>query len=351
MEKFGLVFILIALMVVMPVLRVASGNKIILEFFYHPDCSPCRKPKQLLEDFENEYDNYIKIEWQNMKNIEPRKLFFEKYKLTRRPVIVFNKDPSTALYNITKKNIKHKIDQYINITDKKEYNNENSYQLITLSAVIIAGLMDGINPCAFSLLIFFLSFIFSIKKSRKNVFILGTLYIVGVYLGYISLGVGIIHTINIFGIMHPISIIGILFLIITGFLQIRDAITLEKPIMKFPNFAVPFFRKLTNKVTHPIAILLGFIVSLLEFPCSGGIYIGILLLIAKSKIKGLFYLLIYNITFVIPLIIILLLASNTDVLFKMNEWRVINRRKLKLISGISLLILALLTWYFVLYKS
>lgn len=343
----GVFFIL--LLINLSIVTCESRKELIIEFFYHPECGSCKEPKKTLELLEAEYYPNVRTIWRNMEFKEAIELFFEEYELYKRPVIVFNEDSKTAIYNLTEDNVREKIEYYLvnyNITE----DDDKAFQpAITLPIVITSGLIDGINPCAFSLLIFFLSFLFNVKRSRKNVMGLGFLYIFGVFLGYIGLGFGIIKTITFFGVFHPFGILGVLLLFIMGLLQIRDSITFEKPVMKFPSRIVPFFKRLTETATVPIALFLGFIVSMFEFPCSGGIYIGILLLIMKSNIAGIVYLLIYNIMFVLPLIVILIVASNSEILFKMDEWRVMRRRRMKLASGMFLILLALITWYLMFY--
>ena len=292
----------ILLVLSLPVVSCELEKELIIEFFYHPECGNCREPKENLEVLEVEYYPNVRVIWQNMEYKEAMELFFEEYQLYKRPVIVFNQDADTAIYNLTDTHIREKIEYYLqnfNITE----DNKTFQPIITLPIVITSGLIDGINPCAFSLLIFFLSFLFSLRRSRKNVMSMGVFYIFGVFLGYVGLGLGIIQTVTFFGVFHPFGIIGILLLLIMGVLQIRDAITFENPVLKFPSRIVPLFKSMTNTATIPIALILGLIVSVFEFPCSGGIYVGILLLIMKSNISGIFYLLIYNFMFVLPLIV------------------------------------------------
>jgi cytochrome c biogenesis protein CcdA len=80
------------------------------------------------------------------------------------------------------------------------------------------------------------------------------------------------------------------------------------------------------------------------------VYLGILVLLASkaSFSEGFIYLVLYNVMFVVPLILLMLLATNADVLLKMDEWRVVSRRRLKLLSGAFLIALAALMGYWLL---
>lgn len=335
-----------------------DASVVIIEFFYHPECIPCLEPKRLLERLNQEYSPLIDIEWMNMKSKKSLDRYMY-YQMSKRPSLVFNHDPSTALYNLSEENLRKKIEYYIDnpsITNgsNKEINPNLNIDrpALTLPMVIIAGLVDGINPCAFSLLIFFLSFLFSLKRIRVNIIGMGLTYIVGNYIGYISIGLGLLYAVSISGIKNIFGLLGVVLLVTLGLLQIRDATTFEKPLMVFPRFVVPTFKRLTERETYPMVFLLGLLVSFFEFPCSGGVYIGIMFLIASntSLYEGALYLIIYNLMFIAPLFIILIVGSNSEALLKMDEWRVVSRRRLKLISGIFLLFLAAVTAYLIYFQ-
>ena len=353
----ALCFILLIIFLTTSIPEV-DASVVVIEFFYHSECIPCLEPKRLLERLNREYSPLIDVEWMNMKSTKSFDRYMY-YQLSMRPSLVFNHDPSTALYNLSEKNMRTKIEYYIDnpsiINGSSEVIDLNSTidgPVLTLPMVIIAGLVDGINPCAFSLLIFFLSFLFSLKRIRVNIIGMGLTYIVGNYIGYISIGLGLLYTVSISGIRNIFGLLGVVLLAALGLLQIRDATTFEKPLMVFPRFVVPMFKRLTERETYPMTFLLGLLVSFFEFPCSGGVYIGIMFLIASntSLYEGALYLIIYNLMFIAPLFIILIVGSNTEALLKMDEWRVVSRRRLKLISGIFLMLLAVVTAYLIYFQ-
>ena len=85
--------------------------------------------------------------------------------------------------------------------------------------------------------------------------------------------------------------------------------------LKIPDNAHPQLAQFIQKATVPSAIILGILVGLYEFPCTGGPYLMILGLLhdKASFIQGLIYLLYYNVIFVAPLIAILWFASQKAV--------------------------------------
>ena len=62
---------------------------------------------------------------------------------------------------------------------------------ITLWAIISAGLVDGINPCAFAVIIFFVSFLAVYKYDRREIIAVGSTYCFAVFLTYLLLGLGL----------------------------------------------------------------------------------------------------------------------------------------------------------------
>ena len=136
-------------------------------------------------------------------------------------------------------------------------------------------------------------------------------------------------------------------MVVLGLLNLRDAYTFEAPIAKFPKSAMPTVRNLTVKAAFPAALLLGGFVSLAEFACSGGVYIGILVLLSTQARfwEGVGYLLLYNLLFVLPLLVVLALGTRADYLLKIDRWRVLNRRRMKAITGAFLILLAAASYY------
>jgi len=167
---------------------------------------------------------------------------------------------------------------------------------LSLLTVLGAGLIDSINPCAISVMIIFLGYMS--VMSRKLMLGLGALYVFTVYATYFVIGAGILH----FSSLIPLQfnyIAGIL-AIIFGTASIDSY---RKGDMECPTCNI-FFGKHMREFSILSAVLLGFSSSLFELPCTGGIYLCIISLISSHN-YAVFYLLIYNLMFVLPLIAIL----------------------------------------------
>jgi len=74
----------------------------------------------------------------------------------------------------------------------------DSARAMLLPAVLLTGLVDGINPCAMAILLFFVSFLFTIRKTRVSIARMGAVYIAAVYVVYFSVGLGLLRASTLF---------------------------------------------------------------------------------------------------------------------------------------------------------
>ncbi|GAG47437.1 unnamed protein product, partial [marine sediment metagenome] len=65
------------------------------------------------------------------------------------------------------------------------------YMTYTPLVIIGAGLADGINPCAYAAIIFFITYLTYIKKSRAEILLAGLLFISAVFVTYLAIGVAL----------------------------------------------------------------------------------------------------------------------------------------------------------------
>ena len=250
------------------------------------------------------------------------------------------------------------------ITEYLEWFGENEDSLVTppgllegdldlnalLPMVLITGLLDGINPCAFAVMLFLIAFLFTIRKSRASVFKMGVTYISAIYTVYFLIGLGILQAVHIFGVHHFMALAGAYLIIVLGAINLAGYFFPSFPIkLKIPHFSKGTLENWIHKATIPAALVLGILVGLCVFPCSGAIYVAIIgLLSAKvAYLQAITYLLLYNIMFVLPLIAILFATSNKYATRKMTEWEQSKSKAMHLLSGVIMVVLGLviLIWF------
>lgn len=213
-----------------------------------------------------------------------------------------------------------------------------------LPLIIATGLVDGINPCAFGVLLFFIALLFTLKRTRKDLFKVGGVYIFVIFLTYFFIGIGIMQAILITAVPHLMARVAAVLILILGLVSIKDYFWYGGWFsLSIPKSQTGRIKELMVRATLPSTVVLGFLVGLCTFPCSGGIYVGILSLLSVTTtyLQGLGYLVIYNIMFVLPLVIILLLATNRRVVKRMEAWEKSEKKHMKLLAGIVMIALSL----------
>ncbi len=225
-------------------------------------------------------------------------------------------------------------------------------QPLTILTVIGAAIVDSINPCAMGVLIIFITFMISSANfSRRRVAIYGLIYIISVYLTYFIAGIGILkflNFINNLGFIIFVNALIIIILLIGVLLAFRDTyVSLKKSkenlFLSIPKSTKGTLEKYIKKGTLPAAIILGILVAIVELPCTGQVYLGILTVLNTMDFNhGILLLAIYNLIFVLPLIIILafpLFGRNLSEIFKTKteeSWL------MRYLSGWIMLILAVI---------
>lgn len=217
------------------------------------------------------------------------------------------------------------------------------FDSLTIPALVGGAAIDSINPCAFAVLIFLVGYLLAIG-SPKLILKVGLVYIFTVFIVYFFAGLGLLRALTFFGVAGIIYKVAAAILIFVGLVNVKDFFWYGKGFtLAIPESKKPLIQKYVRKASIPAAIVLGFLVSAFELPCTGGVYIAILGLLANNqKIQAIPYLLLYNLIFVLPLFIILGLVYFGISAKQMEEWRTKNRKWLRLVLGVGSLILGVL---------
>ncbi|MCJ2669096.1 MAG: hypothetical protein LN416_01120 [Candidatus Thermoplasmatota archaeon] len=211
-----------------------------------------------------------------------------------------------------------------------------------LPLVLITGFLDGINPCAIAVLLFFITFLFVIRRTRGNVATMGAVYILSIFFVYFFIGIGLLRAIVLSGQPHLLAYVGSSLILVLGTLSLLQYFFPNLPLtFKMPERTWTKTKDWISRATLPSSLVAGLLVGLCTFPCSGGIYVAVLTLIASETtyFEGVGYLYLYNIMFVLPLILILVFTSNRFVARKLTGWERSNSRLIVLFSGIVMILL------------
>ena len=206
---------------------------------------------------------------------------------------------------------------------------------LTLTAILVAAAIDSINPCAFAVLIFLLAYLTSLGE-RRRIAIVGCTYIATVFVVYFIAGLGLLTVVQQMGLTGIVFTFAAVVAILAGLINIAEVL-LKREIF---TLAIPVSQKdaigrYIKKASVPSAIILGVFVSMVELPCTGGVYLAILGLIGDrmTLAEGIPYLLLYNLIFVLPLILILVVIYWGGTPERMEAFRTGSRRGVRLLMG------------------
>ncbi len=218
-----------------------------------------------------------------------------------------------------------------------------------VAMVLGAGLLDGINPCAFAVLLLFVGFLFTLQRGRSELLAFGFTYIGAIYITYLGIGLGLLKVFQL-GAPHLMARLGAGLMIVLGLVNLKDYFWYGVgPSLTLPKVGAAARDRWMRKATLPATAVVGFLVGICEFPCTGGIYVGILGLLASQTTfwPGFGYLLAYNVMFVLPLVALLLVIGNRRVVGQFSRWMATNKKQLRLGQGLVMVALgaAILLWF------
>lgn len=219
-------------------------------------------------------------------------------------------------------------------------------QDVRLPTVIVTALVDSINPCAIGVLILLVSGLLTLVENRKRMLFVSMIYISAVYITYFLAGLGylsIVQSLN----GNVSQFIGLLvgaFVVFLGLIDIKDVCCGKTHFTLAINPKhSERIKSMTMKTTISGMILLGIFVAAVELPCTGGPYLAITTLLSKQfDLNAFLYLALYNLIFVLPLIVITGLAYIGTTAGKLKNWKESNKRLMRLGSGIVMVSLGIL---------
>ncbi len=322
-------------------------------FFYTPGCHRCAQLKGQLERMAAAvYKGRLAVEYLDVSGIENYKLLVSIQQEKRAndkfifPVIYLEGNFLNG--TVSAKQLEAEVAALVSGPLKVNAVPRGTGARVNLEAylrnlgpwmVISGGLVDGINPCAFTAIIFFVSFMSLQGYRRAGIIISGMAFMISSFITYCLIGLGIfasLYKAQVFeGLSRILNIsIGILSIVL-GALSVYDCVkfyrtgTTEGMILQLPkglkdkihssiggsyrvqrpgaSFAAG--RNSTGLIFSGLAT--GFFVSLFEAACTGKMYfptIAFVIKTASSRVLALKYLLLYNIMFSVPIFVIFIFS-------------------------------------------
>jgi len=350
-NKFILIILNVLFFILfIPVPKLSAQEAPKIYFFYGTGCPHCSVIENYFakEDFFNKYPIEKKEIFSNREN----DLLFSRLLSERGIPLNQQGVPAVVMGDKVLMGDQPIIESFVSEADRylAQLNNpvENQPEReplfpklnLTLAAVIGASIVDAINPCAFAVLIILMTTILATGDGKKALYA-GFAFAFSIFLSYFLMGIGLYQALGLGGFsVLFFKIVGWLALIL-GLLNLKDYFWYGKGfLMEVPLSWRPKLKSLIKSATTPLgAFGVGFLVSLILLPCTSGPYIVILGMLASNTLigKAVLYLLLYNLIFVSPMLLISYAVYKGFDPNKAEEIRQKRLRTLHLIAGILML--------------
>jgi len=200
------------------------------------------------------------------------------------------------------------------------------FKSLGVFTVAFAGLIDGLNPCAFATLIFFVSYVTISGRKGKEVLAVGAAFTAGVFLAYLAVGLGFHHVLGLFGellttlgrwlygLMAGLCVV----LAVVSLLDFRKARRgdIGDMALNLPHGLRMRINAVIRRGRHSRAFVAGafatgILVSFLELACTGQVYLPTIIFVMSvpaMQSRAVLFLVLYNLLFIAPLVVVFIMV-------------------------------------------
>ncbi|RLF33339.1 MAG: hypothetical protein DRN08_05575 [Thermoplasmata archaeon] len=359
---FSLHLLLLLSIIALPTAcSASSGSKIIIEYFYSPGCGSCEEKEPVINYIAENYSDYVVVYKKSIRDNENMRRWLQYFQST--PAIIINNETLVPKQNITIEKLEKIINSYItgqqnNNTLQNQSNkmdipflgriNISDFSLPLLTVVLAS--IDSFNPCSFFVLLFLLSLLVYVKSKRRMLLIGGVFIFFSGFIYFLFMSA----LLNIFLIAEHVLILTVsagIIAIILGVINIKDFFypKSEVSLSISKKRKTEIFKRIRNIVNTSYlpsmiaaTVILAVFANTYELFCTLGfplLFTRTLTLNKLSVAEYYIYLIFYNIVYIIPLLIIVLIFTFTLSHKKLTEWQ---GRVLKLLSGLMMFLLGMI---------
>jgi len=224
---------------------------------------------------------------------------------------------------------------------------------LTVPIVLVSGFADGLNPCAFALLVLFATYTLTLVNSvtadgsptmeaRRRLLGAGSLYVGAVWITYFLIGLGLFSFLGWLGQDHLVTRIAAILALFMALWMLKDVFLPGwGPSMMAPAGTHGRMHRAIERGGLGGMLGAGVLVGICTVPCSGAIYLDIVAVLNASGggTTGLALLALYNLAYIAPLIILLGAVSDRRVLGRLGRWNHSNSPWVK--AGLAIAVVAM----------
>ncbi len=316
----------------------ASSLRVV--FFFSPTCDNCQDAKIALAEAKRRWGSQIAIEQKDISQLEVfTEMFdYEDHYGSDEPdppkifighqYIAGGKVDQNLLNQTIETELAAGAVTFIPPAEEASQPSEDSafsevlarFESFSAGAVAVAGLVDGINPCAFTTIIFLISMLAYMGKTRRQLAIVGVGFTAAVFVTYLLLGLGMLGAIKAFSVSHGISkvfayvVAGLTFFLagwsFLDFIRFKRSGDIKDATLGLPKSVKAKIHKiirtgLNTKNLLAGAVGVGVLVAILESLCTGQVYLPTIVFVSRTESlrpDAVAYLILYNAMFIAPLV-------------------------------------------------
>jgi cytochrome c biogenesis protein CcdA len=200
------------------------------------------------------------------------------------------------------------------------------FKSLGVFTVALAGLVDGLNPCAFATLTFFVSYLTLSGRKGRDILTTGAAFTLGVFLAYLAVGLGMYKVLDLLGdLLTTLGrwLYGLTALFCAGlaafsfvdYLKARQGdiadMTLNLPHRLRMRINAIIRQGRNSRAFVAGAFFTGLAVSFLELACTGQVYLPTIIFVMSQpalRVRAFAFLVLYNVLFIVPLAVVFVLA-------------------------------------------
>lgn len=298
-------------------------------YFYQVGCQECSRAESDIQYLRHRYPQLLVEEFNINERVDLARWLAARVGRERElhTPAIFIGDDALIGEEITPDNLEKLLTRYLSGGAARFWKDAEvpEISLPEVMTVVVAGLVDGLNPCAFATLIFFVSYLALTGRKGMAVLAVGGSFTLGVFLAYTSVGIGLWQvlkrvpyytTLGRWATGLTALLCGALAVLsFLDYLKARKG-ALKEMVLVMPEVlrkrAHSIIRHSSNlRVFTLVALPVGMLISLLELACTGQIYLPTIIFVMSKpglKVQALSMLLLYNFMFILPLVVVFVLA-------------------------------------------
>jgi len=331
----------------------SAASPLPIQWFYTEGCRKCAEVKLILDRIERVHGGKVGVErlditkpenYMRMMDMERRCGVNESF-----PMEIFVGGQCVAGHDLILRDLEKTVSAVLAapahsscaapaIENRKSQIENSGFSRLHPGLVASAGLIDGINPCAFATIVFLVSLLLGRHFTRPQIVRAGLFFVAAVFISYFLIGLGafrLVYRLNAFPFVAAVVFWGIAGAAVgLGILSLKDAFVYHRTGqaaaigLGMPGPLRTRLHSVLRARIRPVHVgaacfTAGMAVSVLELVCTGQIYFPTLMMLSGDPLtrwKAFGYLALYNAMFVLPLLIVLALCLGGVKLGTFVQW-------------------------------